>query len=637
MQQTDLTESKLISEIFLALHGEPCILTNLKVSQLEFRANENFIKEHMPSNLALEMKKIVETSSYVRFIEFFKNNDSCIHKTDVAVSELPLDPKQIVAEESHPIKRAIVESILDDYGHYQKTINHMRAEHISLRRIKTLNELLTFTHIWCKRLRFIRSLFSLIGAKDGMQLMSYIYQESNLLCHLDWEYSLLMNALTRSSIELNFICSKWLLDAQFSSQISWMIKVEKKPLNPSNSSNNFDTSVTSLQSVEVDLSQQNANKSEPTMDDFYNYLTLAVTVQIENIPETFFNCKELLEMIMDIGKKVHFLKILRSSRFYEYAREERLEIIKRLVIPSIWYDPSHRASLCIALHKLNSFICEDMRVELFINHRMIDHISLVHAYFFMLRGDLFAELERLTRISFVNPTIYYHTPKSLRKRSTLTMKKIEDILNNALNFCVPPQNSNDLIILLSSEKCRDRTKTFLELFGLNFSTTNKKLNDDFQSSSNPMGEFFSKQVMKIYRKVFYLVSNFQMLRFQLDELAFRFQNNVIRKLWRQKSNIQFPSRLIFGILYKLRLFLARLGNYIFDEVLILQSTSILKTVQSSQDPYSLINRHQNLLNRVLRSLFIYFDAAPIHTIFMKSIRDARFLLFETRLNYYLLF
>lgn len=101
---------------------------------------------------------------------------------------------------------------------------------------------------------------------------------------------------------------------------------------------------------------------------------------------------------MDIGKKVHFLKILRSSRFYEYAREERLEIIKRLVIPSIWYDPSHRASLCIALHKLNSFICEDMRVELFINHRMIDHISLVHAYFFMLRGDLFAELERLTRL-----------------------------------------------------------------------------------------------------------------------------------------------------------------------------------------------------------------------------------------------
>lgn len=106
-----------------------------------------------------------------------------------------------------------------------------------------------------------------------------------------------MNALTRSSIELNFICSKWLLDAQFSSQISWMIKVERKPLNPSNSSNNFDTSVTSLQSIEVDLSQQNANKSEPTMDDFYNYLTLAVTVQIENIPETFFNCKELLEMV----------------------------------------------------------------------------------------------------------------------------------------------------------------------------------------------------------------------------------------------------------------------------------------------------------------------------------------------------
>uniref|UniRef100_A0A1I8BU34 Gamma-tubulin complex component n=1 Tax=Meloidogyne hapla TaxID=6305 RepID=A0A1I8BU34_MELHA len=606
-----ISEYKFISEIFLAFNGEPCILTFVRTSQLEFRPNQN--------------------------------RDLFSSKADFNVNESPGDNKQLTSEECHPMKRAIIESILDDYGQYQKIVDQMRAEHISLRRTRKLNEILTFAHIWSKRLRFIRALFSLIGSNDGIQLINLFYQKTTFLCHLDWEYGLLMNAIVRSSNEFNNICSKWLLDASFSDQINWTIKVGGKPIKPSpaRSVSTLDASITSLQSVELDLSKQTMNKLEFVKDDFSKELSLPVIIQNENVPESFNNCKELIEMIMDIGRKVHFLKVLRSTRFYEFAREERLEIIQRYLISAIWHDPTHRSSLCIVLHKLNDIVCDDMRIELIQNHRMIDHLILVHAYFFMLRGDLFAELERLILVSFGNSTICHKTPKSIRKGLSAKMKMIEDILNNALKLCSPPQNIADLILLLSSERCRDRSKTLLELFSLTYTSSSirKKLSDDGPLLS-PMSEFFSKQVMKIYKKVFSIVSNFQMLRFYLDEVAYRF-TNIFRKTRRRKgisiiltlypqflANNQPSPRVIFGILHKLRLFLARLGNYIFDEVLILQSTSILKTVRSSQDPYNLLNRHKNLLSEVMRSLFIYPDAAPIHNIFMQSLRDGRSLLFE---------
>uniref|UniRef100_A0A915NGT3 Gamma-tubulin complex component n=1 Tax=Meloidogyne floridensis TaxID=298350 RepID=A0A915NGT3_9BILA len=240
-------------------------------------------------------------STYVRFIECFRNCD--LSKAECNLNESPGCNKQ-ASEECHPIKRAIAESIFDDYGQYQNIIGKMRAEHISLRVTRKLSEILIFAHVWCKRLRFIRSLFSLIGSNDGIQLINLFYQKTTFLCHLDWEYGLLMNAIVRSSNEFNNICSKWLLDAYFSEQTIWMIR------------------------------------------------------------------------IIDIGRKVHFLKVLRSTRFYEFAREERLEIIQRYLISSIWHDPPHRASLSIVLHKLDDIICDDMRIELIQNHRMVDHLVL---------------------------------------------------------------------------------------------------------------------------------------------------------------------------------------------------------------------------------------------------------------------
>lgn len=89
------------------------------------------------------------------------------------------------------------------------------------------------------------------------------------------------------------------------------------------------------------------------------------------------------------------------------------------------------------------------------------------------------------------------------------MKMIEDILNNALKLCSPPKNIADLIVLLSSERSRDRSKTLLELFSLSYSSNVKKKLSDDSTLASPMAEFFSKQVMKIYKKVFSIVSNFQ--------------------------------------------------------------------------------------------------------------------------------
>uniref|UniRef100_A0A914MFW1 Gamma-tubulin complex component n=1 Tax=Meloidogyne incognita TaxID=6306 RepID=A0A914MFW1_MELIC len=603
-----ISEYKFISEIFLAFNGEPCTFTSLRTSQLEFRPNEKFINENIP----LDIK--------------FENCD--LSKAECNLNESPGCNKQ-ASEECHPIKRAIAESIFDDYGQYQNIIGKMRAEHISLRVTRKLSEILIFAHVWCKRLRFIRSLFSLIGSNDGIQLINLFYQKTTFLCHLDWEYGLLMNAIVRSSNEFNNICSKWLLDAYFSEQTIWMIRVGGKPIKPSpaRSTSTLDASITSFQSIEFDLSQQAMNKLDVAKDDFSKELSLPVVIQNENVLESFNNSRELIEKIIDIGRKVHFLKVLRSTRFYEFAREERLEIIQRYLISSIWHDPPHRASLSIVLHKLDDIICDDMRIELIQNHRMVDHLVLVHAYFFMLRGDLFAELERLILVSFGDSTVCYKTPKSVRNRLTSKMKMIEDILNNALKLCSPPKNIADLIVLLSSERCRDRSKTLLELFGLSYSSNLKKKLSDDSTLASPMAEFFSKQVMKIYKKVFSIVSNFQMLRFYLDETTYRF-TNIFRKTRRLKSNSQLSPLQIFAILHKLRIFLARLGNYIFDEVLIIQSTSILKIVQSSQDPYNLLNRHKNLLNEVMRALFIYPDAAPIYNIFMQSLHDGRSLLLE---------
>ena len=59
------------------------------------------------------------------FLFVFQNCD--LSKSEYNVNESPGCNKQ-TSEECHPIKRAIPESIFDDYGQYQNIIGKMRAE-----------------------------------------------------------------------------------------------------------------------------------------------------------------------------------------------------------------------------------------------------------------------------------------------------------------------------------------------------------------------------------------------------------------------------------------------------------------------------------------------------------------------------
>lgn len=105
--------------------------------------------------------------------------------------------------------------------------------------------------------------------------------------------------------------------------------------------------------------------------------------------------------ILDIGRNVHFLKVLRSSTSYNHKVNERREILQNSLIPEVWYNPMHRAPFAIALQKIYGIVCEDMLYELLQRQRLIDHLTLVHSYFFMLRGDLFAELERVVQYVYL--------------------------------------------------------------------------------------------------------------------------------------------------------------------------------------------------------------------------------------------
>jgi hypothetical protein len=89
------------------------------------------------------------------------------------------------------------------------------------------------------------------------------------------------------------------------------------------------------------------------------------------------------------------MKAFRCLRRYDNKIEERREVLLQSLKPEVWYNSTHRAPLIIALQKLNAIVCEDMMNELIKQQRMLDHLALIHTYFFTLRGDLFTELERI--------------------------------------------------------------------------------------------------------------------------------------------------------------------------------------------------------------------------------------------------
>lgn len=65
----------------------------------------------------------------------------------------------------------------------------------------------------------------------------------------------------------------------------------------------------------------------------------------------------------------------------------------------VWFIPSEKGKLLMAVRQVYAIICEDMMQELMGKQRLVDQLSLAHGYFFMLRGDLLAELGK--RILYV--------------------------------------------------------------------------------------------------------------------------------------------------------------------------------------------------------------------------------------------
>ena len=89
--------------------------------------------------------------------------------------------------------------------------------------------------------------------------------------------------------------------------------------------------------------------------------------------------------------------MLRRCRSYEHRLEERKLLIDSLK-PEIWYRTAQRGALHIAVQKLHRIVCQDILFELMQRQRLVDHLTLVHSYFFNLRGELFAELERTIQL-----------------------------------------------------------------------------------------------------------------------------------------------------------------------------------------------------------------------------------------------
>jgi hypothetical protein len=82
-------------------------------------------------------------------------------------------------------------------------------------------------------------------------------------------------------------------------------------------------------------------------------------------------------------------------------------------------------------------------------------------------------------------------------------------MNDALSKCSPPTEIADLMPLLSTEKA-PRTKTFFESFGIAYNSKGK--NTAVGNTTDAIkNEFFSRDVLKVYRKVFSVSANLQVI------------------------------------------------------------------------------------------------------------------------------
>ncbi|KAL3076446.1 hypothetical protein niasHT_039935 [Heterodera trifolii] len=95
--------------------------------------------------------------------------------------------------------------------------------------------------------------------------------------------------------------------------------------------------------------------------------------------------------IMDIGRKVHFLKMLHPA----HASNEQQQSLCAQLPTNVWCTPSDISRMANILLQMHAEVSEEMSQELMGRQRLMDHLCLVHGYFFMLRGDFASALEHI--------------------------------------------------------------------------------------------------------------------------------------------------------------------------------------------------------------------------------------------------
>uniref|UniRef100_A0A183BVE7 Gamma-tubulin complex component n=1 Tax=Globodera pallida TaxID=36090 RepID=A0A183BVE7_GLOPA len=517
----DVNRIPVMSELYLALQGEQCYFTTPSVHNQEFLIKNVNIDPWGGQQISIEfeerLKTIVALSSCVKVIETWKWKQS--------------------ADSLDSVKKAILESIIGDYNIYQTMADRMRFEHATHRREDTVGDLFAFARKWRHRLQYLRRLLDKSDEICGVRLMNILFAEwTHNCCIRDWCYSLLEKALRAGSAVMHKLCVAWLLDGKLLEPTRWFIRLicpgldesRRKSCNSLQSSFNTINNSSMIEPIFAAVSSPH----QPLAMELVKYrLILPVLLDNEVAPASFYGCPELLDLILDIGRKVHFLKVLRSTRFYDYALDVRRKLLDQLP-PNVWCTPCEIGKLAIVVHQLHALISKDMMQELMGKQRLMDHLTLVHGYFFMLRGDLLSALEQTIFIKTAKPTTKScTTPFSSRRNFSHSAKIAEKCVNDALTMCAPLSNVADLMHCLSGERLKTdkaKGKQFSESFLLTFVFSKCQIDGSREFSA--VSEFFTRMALKTYKCVFSTVSNLQLQRSQLDYTAQRFLHNAGRQL-----------------------------------------------------------------------------------------------------------
>ena len=108
------------------------------------------------------------------------------------------------------------------------------------------------------------------------------------------------------------------------------------------------------------------------------------------------------------------------------------------------------------------------------------------------------------------------------KSNTTTNETLMKLMDKALTKCAPLQNVADLMCFLTPDKIphsRGRSaKNFFELFAIDYAFKSKTHGDEIQHPPPPLKLFFSRDLLKIYKRVFTIATNLQVKHYRRIKL-----------------------------------------------------------------------------------------------------------------------